>query len=249
VPGLGRARAKGSTGKVVAIVYQKAPYAIFSLDPGANVTKARDLVGLEIGSGAETFIPQVIQGFMKLKGLDPKSAKFTNIAPSARVPMLVAGKIPAINLFTLSEPGIRKAATGSAVKMYVPGGDGLEMYSLGIGVTDEFLQKNPELVRGFVRASFRGWQDAMRNPDEAASILAQAAPSLDKEIILDELKVVRDLAVVPDTRANGFGWFSPTKIKRTLDFMVKNIGVGDDTIPRPEDLYALGYLPAPAIKP
>jgi NitT/TauT family transport system substrate-binding protein len=249
VPGLVLGRANDTKVKIVAVVYQKSPYAIFSLDPGANVTKAENLVGLELGSGPETFIPHVIRGFMKLKGLDPKSAKFTNIAPAARIPMLVAGKVPAIHLFTLSEPGIKKVVTNATVKMYVPGDDGLEMYSLGIGVKDEFLHKNPELVRGFVRASFRGWQDAMRNPDEAAEIQKQAVPTLDKDIILDELKLIRDLVVVPDTQTHGYGWFTPAMMKRTLDFMVENVGVGGGTVPKVEDLYAVGYLPSPAIKP
>jgi NitT/TauT family transport system substrate-binding protein len=249
VPGLALARANEAKVKVVAVVYQKSPYAIFSLDPGANVTSAKGLVGLELGSGPETFVPQVIQGFMKLKGLDPQSAKFTNIAPAARIPMLVAGKVPAVHLFTLSEPGIKKAVTGAKLKMYVPGEDGLEMYSLGIGVTEEFLRKNPELVRGFVTASFRGWQEAMRNPEEAAEIEKQAVPSLDRDIILDELRLVRDLVVVPDTQAHGYGWFTPSLMKRTLDFMVEAVGVGNGTVPKAEDLYAFGYLPQTPIMP
>src|SRR5262249_15561106 len=193
--------------------------------PGANVTSAKALVGLELGSGPETFVPQVLQAFMKLKGLDPQSVKFTNIAPAARIPMLVAGKVPAIHLFTLSEPGIKKAVGNAALKMYVPGDDGLEMYSLGIGVTEELLQKDPELVRGFVRASFRGWQDAMRNPAEAAEIEKKAVPALDKEVILEELRLIRDLVVVPDTKTHGYGWVTPALMKRTLDFMVEAVGV------------------------
>ena len=39
VPGLILARPTGATSKMVAVNYQKAPYTIFSLDPGANVTK------------------------------------------------------------------------------------------------------------------------------------------------------------------------------------------------------------------
>jgi NitT/TauT family transport system substrate-binding protein len=249
VPGLALARARGAKVKIVTVVYQKSPYAIFSLDPGANVTKPEDLVGLELGSGPETFIPQVIQGFMKLKGLDPRTVKFTNIAPTARIAMLVAGKVPAIHLFTLSEPGIRKVVTGAKLKMFVPADHGLELYSLGIGVTENYLQKNPELVRAFVRASFRGWQDAMRNPEEAADIQHRALPALDKGVILEELKLVRDLVVVPDTQANGYGWFSESKIKGALDFMLVNVGAGDATAPKAEDLYAIGFLPQPAIKP
>jgi len=37
---------KGSTAKMVAVIYQKAPYAIFSLRSGANVTKLEQLENL-----------------------------------------------------------------------------------------------------------------------------------------------------------------------------------------------------------
>ena len=40
------ARAEGSTVKVVSVIYQKAPFCFFSLDPGANVTKLREFEGL-----------------------------------------------------------------------------------------------------------------------------------------------------------------------------------------------------------
>ena len=44
------AHAEGSTVKAVAVIYQKAPFCFFSLDPGANVTKLKDFEGLRVGS-------------------------------------------------------------------------------------------------------------------------------------------------------------------------------------------------------
>jgi NitT/TauT family transport system substrate-binding protein len=249
IPGLVLGRAKGSKVRVVGVLYQKSPIAVFSLSPGANVSKPEDLVGLEIGTGAETFMLEVIQGFMKQKGLDPKALKSSNIAPAARIPMLVSRKVPAIHLFSLSEPGLRGIVKDANVKMFLLADNGLELYSLGIGVTDEFLQKNPELVRAFVRASFRGWQDALRNPEEAAEIQNKAVPTLEKGLIVEELKILRNLVVTPDTQANGFGYFTEGKMKSTLDFMVTNVGTGGDPVPRVQDLFTPGYLPQPPIRP
>src|SRR3989441_2347070 len=249
IPGLVLGRAKGSKVRVVAVLYQKSPISIFSLSPGANVTRPEDLVGLEIGTGPETFMLEVIQGFMKQKGLDPKTLKSNNIAPAARIPMLVSRKVPAIHLFNLSEPGLRAAVSDAQLKMVVLADNGLELYSLGIGVTDEFLRKNPELVHGFLRASFRGWQDALRNPEEAAGIQNKAVPTLDKAIIVEELKILRNLVITPEVQANGFGTFTEAKMKASLDFMVNNVGTGGDPVPRVQDLYATGYLPKAPIKP
>jgi NitT/TauT family transport system substrate-binding protein len=133
--------------------------------------------------------------------------------------------------------------------MFVPADHGLDLYSLGIAVTEEFLEKNPELVRGFVRASFRGWQDAMHNPEEAAEIQRRSVPALDRSVILNELSLVRNLVVVPETQTHGFGWFTPQKMTATLDFMLENVGVAGGTPPNAGDLYATGFLPQPALKP
>src|SRR3954471_20042890 len=67
VPSVVIARANGSKLKMVAVNYQKAPYAIFSLSTGANVTEPRQLEGLNLGSGAGSFTPKIIQGFMTQK--------------------------------------------------------------------------------------------------------------------------------------------------------------------------------------
>src|SRR5665213_2526411 len=68
VPSVIIARGNGSKLKLVAVNYVKAPYAIFSLSNGANVTEPKQLEGLNLGSGAGSFTPKVIQGFMAQKG-------------------------------------------------------------------------------------------------------------------------------------------------------------------------------------
>ena len=89
----------GATVKMVSVIYQKAPYAVFSLRSGANVTKAEQLENLEIASGAGSFTQKVIEAFMTAKGLKPSTVKFVNIDPGARVGMLVSKNIPAIETF------------------------------------------------------------------------------------------------------------------------------------------------------
>src|SRR5690349_11403510 len=55
VPSVVIARASGADLRMVAVNYAKAPYAIFSLANGANVTQPRQLEGLNLGSGAGSF--------------------------------------------------------------------------------------------------------------------------------------------------------------------------------------------------
>ena len=74
-------------------------------------------------------------------------------------------------------------------------------------------------------------------------------PALEKSVIVDELKLVRDLVVAPETKANGFGAFTASKMKTTQDFVISNIGLGDGKAPEAEDLYATGFLPIPPVTP
>ena len=248
VVGSALARAKGSTIKMVAVNYQKAPFAVFSLDPGANVMKTKDLEGLELGSSSGSFVPSVIKGFMKMNNLDPNTLKVVNVAPAAKAAMLLSGQLKSIEFFLMSKPGLEREVKGAALRTFLLGDHGLVLYSNGIGVKEEFLKKNPKVLQAFVKASLRGWKDALANPEDAADRQIKYAKGLDRGSIVAEIGVLRDLAIVPDTQKNGLGWFSPAKMKTSLEFILTNLDVTGSP-PKPEDLYATGFLPEAPIFP
>jgi NitT/TauT family transport system substrate-binding protein len=250
VPGLVLARAGGSKIKMVTVNYQKSPYAIFSLSPGAEVTKPEQLEGLKLGSGAGSFTPKVIAGFMMQKRLDPKKLEIVNVAPPARANMLLSGQVPAIEFFVMSKPGLEAGAKTANAQLdtFLLADNGLDLYSLGIAGTEDFIAKNPDLVKRFVRAALRGWKLALDDPKKAAAFEKQFVPTLNEDGIRQEIEIVRDLAVTPDTKKNGLGWFDPQKFAQNLDFVVKYIGV-TGAAPKPEDLYATGFLPEHPVLP
>ena len=47
-----------------------------------------------------------------------------------------------------------------------------------------FLEENPDTAKAFLAALSKGYEDAIRNPEEAAEILCKAAPELDSELVL-----------------------------------------------------------------
>src|SRR5665213_421349 len=52
VPEVAIARSTGAKLKIVSVIYQKQPIAVFSLQSGANVTTPKQLEGLTLGSGS-----------------------------------------------------------------------------------------------------------------------------------------------------------------------------------------------------
>ena len=248
IPSLVAGGGGASSVRIVAVNYQKPPYCVFSLNPGANVTTPKDMVGLEFGSSTASFVPRIHMAFMKMHGLDPTTLRVVNIDGSARVPMLAARKVQAIDLFVMSEPGIRRAVKDAEPKCMLLGDHGLDIYSNSIGVREDFLKQNPEVVRGFVRAALRGWKDALANPEEAARIQVQTLKALDPQIVVEEVKIVRRLAVVPDVEKNGLGAMNRDKMKRTVDFINANVEV-QGTKRTVDDIMVEGFLPKDPIRP
>lgn len=249
IPSLVASGTGGSSVRIVAGVYQKAPYCVFSLNPGANVTTPQGMAGLEIGSSSASFMPRIYAAFMKMNNVDPSTLKIVNIDGAARVPMLVSRKVQAIDQFLMGEPSIRRATAGTATPHCMFLADyGLDIYANSIGVREDFLKANPEAVRGFIRAALRGWKDALANPEEAARLQGQYLKALDPAIVVEELKILKRIAITPDVTQQGFGVLSRDKFKRTVDFINQNIEVPGGPV-NADRLLVEGFLPKTPIKP
>jgi NitT/TauT family transport system substrate-binding protein len=248
IPSLVASGSAGGAIKIVAVNYQKPPYCVFTLDPGANVTEPKQLANLEFGSSTSSFLPRIVQAFMEMNGVDSKTLKVVNIDGAARVPMLAARKIPSIDQFIMSEPAIRRAVTDAKPKCLFLGDFGLDIYSNSIGTTEEYLTKNPDVVKKFVRAALRGWQYALAHPQEAAQIQLQYVKALNPDIIAEELDILKRVVITPDVQKNGFGTASMDKMKRTVDFMNKNVEIAGDKLTA-EQIYRPGFLPDKPVLP
>ena len=248
VPSLVAAGGAGAPIKIVAANYQKPPYCIFSLNPGANIDTAKKLEGIELGSSSASFLPKIWQAVMEMNGVDSKSMKIVNIDAPARVPMLAARKVPSIDLFIMSEPAIKRAVPDAKPVCLFAGDLGLEIYANSIGVHEDYLKKNPEVVRKFVRAALRGWKDTFDNPQEAAKIQLQYVKALDPQIVVEEIEILRRVAITPEVQKNGLGYITLDRMKKTVDFINKNIEVPGEKLTA-EKIFVPGFLPEKPILP
>jgi NitT/TauT family transport system substrate-binding protein len=248
IPSLVASGSAGAGVKIVAANYQKPPYCIFTLNPGANVTEPKQMAGLELGSSTASFVPKIWAAFMEMNKVDSKTLKIVNIDAASRVPMLAAGKVQSIDQFLMSEPAIRRAVTNAKPVCLLAGDYGLEIYANSLGVSEDFLAKNPDVVKKFTRAALKGWKDALAKPEEAAKIQIQYVKALNPEIIVEEIQILKRIAITPDVEKNGFGYVSMDRMKNTVDFINKNIEVPGDKLTA-DQIYRPGYLPEVPIKP
>ena len=68
----------------------------------------------------------------------------------------------------------------------------LDFYSPVIIANDDYLESNPRETEAFLAAVKKGYEFAMENPEEAAVILCEAVPELDKEIVAESQRWLAD---------------------------------------------------------
>lgn len=248
VPSLVAAGPAASEIKIVASAYVEAPYCVYSLNPGANITSADQLVGLKFGSSSASFLPQIWRAIMTMNDLDPETLEVVNVDAAARVPMLAAGQIEGVDQFIMAAPSIKRAAPDKEpVCLFAPD-LGLDIYSNSIGFNKSFLEANPDTAKAFVRAALKGWQYTMANRDEAAQIMTGMVESLDLEIVREEIDLLERIALNDDVAAHGFGYIDAEKMARTVAFINDNVEI-EGTPLTADDVFAAGYLPEEKILP
>lgn len=60
----------------------------------------------------------------------------------------------------------------------------LDYYTPALVTNEKLIQEQPELVEKFVRATAKGYNDAAAQPEDAANVLIEAVPELNKELVM-----------------------------------------------------------------
>lgn len=104
---------------------------------------------------------------------------------------------------------------------------------------NEFLKKDPETARAFLGALSKGYEDAVKNPEEAAEILLKAAPELDKNLVIESQKYLADKyqadvdvwGYIDPNRWNRFyGWLNEKGLSNPA--IPENTGFSNDYLPQ-----------------
>ena len=88
---------------------------------------------------------------------------------------------------------------------------------------DNMIKNNPSLVRRFVKASIRGWKEAMKpgNIDEAVSIAIKNSPNETQKLpgVRAQFKGSLDTLRTKRTKGKPHGWMAAGDWEKTLEAM------------------------------
>jgi NitT/TauT family transport system substrate-binding protein len=70
---------------------------------------------------------------------------------------------------------------------------GANIVGMTIMTSGDTIKKNPDLVKRFVRATVKSWDESKKNPGAAVDAAMKAKPDLNRQSTLDQLMVDIDL--------------------------------------------------------
>lgn len=196
----------------VMMVYNNTPAAVLALKK-SGIRKAADLSGKKLG--APVFDAGRRGWPIFAKANQVQNVAWTSMDPPLRETMLVRGDIDAItgfsftSLLNLEARGVKTEDV--VILPYAT--HGVKLYGNAIIAGEEFLKKNPEAVKAFLRAFTRGVKDVVADPQAAIATVKARDGIINEALELRRLKLAMEQTVLTaDAKAEGFGEVNPARL-------------------------------------
>lgn len=211
-------RARGTTIKMVGMVFDKTPMNVFS-SKDAPITEPKQLEGKTIAAPPGDSQRQMWPAFAKANGIDESKVTWINIEPTAKVAALAEKRADAVSDYTTGRPLFEKPMGKGNVVMLPWAEHGFDMYSMSIMASQKTMAERPEVLKAFLEAAYMGWQDVMKDPDAALAIFKKRVPEIDEALIGENMRLGLELMATQRYKDNGIGWMEEAKMCSSVDLV------------------------------
>jgi NitT/TauT family transport system substrate-binding protein len=228
----------------VMMVYNNTPAAVLALKK-SGITKPADLNGKKLGAPVFDAGRKAWPIFAKANGIG--NVTWTAMDPPLRETMLARGDIDAITGFSftsLLNLEARGVKTEDVVVLPYPQ-FGVKLYGNAIITSEEFLKKNPDAIKAFLRAFSKGMKDVIADPTAAVATVKERDGIINSELEVRRLKLALDATVLtPDAKAEGFGEIKGPRLALMASQVSDAFGTKERV--KPEAVWNGGLLPSAA---
>ena len=168
---------KGAPLKVIAVIYQKNPIVYFSRKD-SGITTPYDFVGKKVGVREGTGSFNIYLSILKDLGID--RSQIEEVPASADLTPFIEGSVDVWPGFIMNEP-VTVENSGIEINLIKPENYGIDIYGDVLFTTARVAEREPDLVRSFVRATLMGWEYSIDNQDEAVGYVMRYAKDTTRE--------------------------------------------------------------------
>jgi NitT/TauT family transport system substrate-binding protein len=142
--------------------------------------------------------------------------------------------------YVFSEPLVARRQ-GSDPRALMLADIGFNPYTGVIMTTDTMIDSQPEVVRKFVRATRRGWQQYLESPAEANAEMHRRNPEMDMESLEEAVKIIRGLCLPRDMPITELGIMNRARWNE-LAAQLRELGMLRDEATIPMQACSLDFL-------
>ncbi|MCZ4313910.1 ABC transporter substrate-binding protein [Comamonadaceae bacterium G21597-S1] len=189
---------KGAEVKSVMSLLNSTGFSVVSL-ASTGIKTPKDLEGKSFAVSPGDPLGQLFRALAAHNKLDMNKIRFVQVDPAAKVVSVLEKKVDALlggaddQYFLIKYKGQEPAALRYA-------DHGANIVGMTILTTTSTIKNKPDLVRRFVKASVRSWEEAKKNPQAAVDAAMKVKPDLNRQSTLDQMMVDFELLDSPNSK-------------------------------------------------
>lgn len=213
------AASKGQPLKAIAVIHRNSNFPSLITLKSSGLTELEQLQNKKIGFFYGHISTDVLRNLLRRN-----SIKYTEVDVGFDYNQLITGQIDAEWAFTVTA-GLDLPAKGVDINLISPADYGITTHGYTIFATEKTIEERPDLVRRFLRATLRGVQDTLENPEEANQSLLKRAPKQDPELTLKRQLAYNE--VTSNSNRYPAGYMDRDMFQSTYDRLVEEGVISD----------------------
>lgn len=182
--GILKARSDKYPATAIASIYQHYPLVFMSLEE-TGISHPLDFIGKKFPQLTPGGASIVLDVLLKKNGISESNITF--VPANFDFDRFLQGEIDVWAGYVTNEL-VEAPKKGYRINQIRPGDHGINLFGDTLFTSDILLNTNPDLVLRFVRATIRGWQWAIKYPEEAARMALQYDSTLELNHQVEAMK-------------------------------------------------------------
>ena len=217
---------RGNGGKIrmIGAINTQWPGGICFSPKRHPVKSLDDLRGLSMGGGSASPVHNVVPAWLELNGKPRDYIRLLRLDPAVVDSSFIEGRTDLAECWRASNMPILKKQAKTAnldIDTMRYSDYKLDAYGSGFATRDQLIEKKADALRKFLASSYRGYDFARSNPEQAADILAKSFSALDRDIALEQIRDINELIVDAPVAAKGLGYLRDDRMASTRGFIDK----------------------------
>ena len=233
----------GAPVMAVMMVYDKPPFAIAGRK-SLGVTTPSDLEGKILGAPPPDGAWAQFPPFASANNINVDNITVEPVGFPTREPMLAEKNVDAITGFSFSMflNLVRLGVPEDDISIMLMANYGLELYGNAIIVNTDYADANPDIIKGFLKAVSKGWDEAMKNPEDAVKSMVERNPAANLALETRRLILAIEGNVNTDyVKENGMGNIDIARMQKALGQLAETYEFSSD--PEISSFFTDKYLP------